>query len=38
VPATPEAFQAVVRLLFRKGLLTREELTEELEKLKPTRA
>ena len=37
VPATPEAFQAVVRLLFRKGLLTREELTEELEKLKPTR-
>lgn len=36
-PATPEAFQAVVRLLFRKGLLTREELKEELEKLKPTR-
>lgn len=37
VPATPEAFQAVVRLLFRKGLLTREELMEELEKLRPTR-
>lgn len=37
-PATPEAFQAVVRLLFRKGLLTRAELMEELEKLKPTRA
>ena len=38
VPPTAEAFQAVVRLLFRKGLLTRDELTEELEKLKPTRA
>lgn len=37
-PATPEAFQAVVRLLFRKGLLTRAELMEELEKLKLTRA
>jgi hypothetical protein len=37
-PATPEAFQAVVRLLFRKGLLTHAELMEELEKLKPTRA
>lgn len=37
-PATPEAFQAVVRLLFRKGLLTRAELLEEMEKLKPTRA
>jgi len=36
-PATPEAFQAVVRLLFRKGLLTRAELAEELEKMKPTR-
>lgn len=38
LPATPEAFQAVVRLLFRKGVLTRGELMEELEKLKPTRA
>lgn len=35
-PATPEALQAIVRLLIRKGLLTRAELTEELEKLKPT--
>ena len=38
IPATPEAFQAIVRLLIRKGLLTRAELMEELEKLKPTRA
>ena len=37
LPATPEAFQAIVRLLIRKGLLSRAELTEELEKLKPTR-
>ncbi|HXX44795.1 MAG TPA: PilZ domain-containing protein [Candidatus Acidoferrales bacterium] len=37
VPATPEAFQAIVRLLFHKGLITQEELMEELEKLKPTR-
>jgi len=38
VPPTAEAFQAVVRLLFRKRLLTREELMEELEKFKLTRA
>jgi len=38
IPATPEAFQAIVRLLIRKGLLTRAEVMEELEKLKPTRA
>jgi len=37
LPATPEAFQALVRLLFRKGLLTHEELMEELEKLRPIR-
>jgi len=38
IPATPEAFQAIVRLLIRKGLLTRAEVMDELEKLKPTRA
>lgn len=37
VPASPEAFQALLRVLFRKGLLTREELIEEMEKSKPTR-
>lgn len=38
LPATPEAFQALLRVLFRKGLLTRAELVEELEKSKLTRA
>jgi hypothetical protein len=37
LPATAEAFQAVVRVLFRKGLLTRAELLEELEKLKTSK-
>ncbi len=34
LPATAEAFQAVVRVLLHRGLLTRAELMEELEKLK----
>jgi len=38
VPSSPEAFQALIRVLFRKGLLTRAELMEEMEKLKLTRA
>lgn len=38
VPSSPEAFQALIRVLFRKGLLTRAELLEEMEKLKLTRA
>lgn len=33
-PETADALEAVVRVLFRKGLLTRAELTEEIEKLK----
>jgi hypothetical protein len=32
-PTTSEALEAVVRVLFRKGILSRSELTEELEKL-----
>jgi len=32
-PSTEEALEAIVRLLFRKGILTRAELAEELEKL-----
>jgi hypothetical protein len=35
-PVTAEAFKAVVSLLFRKGLLTPSELTEELERRKVT--
>jgi hypothetical protein len=38
IPATAEAFQAVVRVLFRKGLLTRAELLEELQKLKASKS
>jgi hypothetical protein len=34
LPATPELFAAVIRVLLRRGLLTRTELLEELEKLK----
>lgn len=37
LPTTAEALEAVVRVLFRKGFLTREELSEELEKLKVVR-
>jgi len=36
-PVTAEAFKAVVSLLFRKGLLTPSELTEELERRKAPR-
>ncbi len=32
LPATAEAFRAVVRLLLRKGLISRAELTEAIEK------
>ena len=38
LPATAESLEAIVRLLLRKGLLTRAELLEELEKLKFTKA
>jgi hypothetical protein len=34
IPATKEAFAAVLRILLRRGLVTRAELMEELEKLK----
>ena len=34
IPATREAFAAVLRILLRRGLVTRSELMEELEKLK----
>lgn len=34
LPTTPEALAAAVRVLLRKGVLTRAELMEELEKLK----
>ncbi|HUA02146.1 MAG TPA: PilZ domain-containing protein [Candidatus Aquilonibacter sp.] len=34
LPTTPEALIAAVRILLRKGVLTRAELMEELEKLK----
>jgi len=34
LPPSPEVFAAVVRILFRRGLLTRTELMEELEKMK----
>jgi hypothetical protein len=37
LPATEETLEAVVRLLLRKGLLTRSDLTEEMEKLKSVR-
>jgi len=37
MPGTAEALDAIVRLLLRKGLLTRAELSEELEKLKTTK-
>jgi hypothetical protein len=37
VPLTREALEAAVRVLFRKGLLTQAELSEELEKLKITK-
>jgi hypothetical protein len=36
-PLTADALEAAVRVLFRKGLLTRAELSEELEKLKFTK-
>ena len=32
-PSTAEALEAVVRVLFRKGILTRTEVTEELKKV-----
>lgn len=34
IPATAEAFQALIRLVLQKGLLTRAELTQEIERLK----
>jgi hypothetical protein len=34
LPTTPEAFAAAVRVLIRKGVLTRADVMEELEKLK----
>ena len=34
IPATREAFAAVLRILLRKGLITSAELLEEMEKLK----
>jgi hypothetical protein len=34
LPTTPEALAAAVRVLIRKGVLTRTEVMEELEKLK----
>jgi PilZ domain len=34
LPTSPEALAAIVRVLLRKGLLTRAELMEELERLK----
>ncbi len=37
-PVTAEAFQAVVSLLFRKGLLTHSELAEELKRRKAARS
>jgi hypothetical protein len=36
-PVTAEAFQAVLSLLFRKGLLTRSELMEEIKQRKASR-
>ena len=33
-PTTAEALEAVIRVLLRKGLLARDELAEELDKLK----
>jgi len=36
--STSDALEAVVRVLFRKGILTRSELTEELEKLHITKS
>lgn len=33
-PETADVLEAVVRVLFRKGLLTRAELTEEIERLR----
>jgi hypothetical protein len=38
LPATAESLEAIVHLLLRKGLLTRAELLEELEKLKTSKA
>jgi hypothetical protein len=37
LPTVQETLAAVVRILCRKELLTRSELLEELEKLKPAR-
>jgi hypothetical protein len=37
LPTTAEALEAVVRVLFRRGLLTRVELAEVLEKMKTVR-
>jgi hypothetical protein len=37
-PLTTSALEAAVRVLFRKGLLTQAELSEELEKLKVTKS
>jgi len=38
LPAATEALEAIVRLLLRKGLLTRAELSAEFEKLKTAKA
>jgi hypothetical protein len=37
LPTTAEALEAVVRVLFRRGILTRVELAEELDKMKTVR-
>lgn len=37
LPTTAEALEAVVRVLFRRGILTRDELAEELDKMKTVR-
>lgn len=37
LPPSPDALEAIVRLLLRKGLLTHAELAEELDKLKTSK-
>jgi hypothetical protein len=37
LPTTAEALEAVIRVLLRKGLLARDELTEELDRVKATK-
>ena len=38
LPTTAEALEAIVRVLSRKGLLTPAELSQELDRLKSTKA